>query len=85
LQPFTSDENFWRRRYSYHSAISFLLYETTNGDFKPLGDSSLFAILEGCTASTRTNMTGIDNYAANGSTAFDNLKKILDALPTFRK
>ncbi|CAF4119051.1 unnamed protein product [Rotaria sp. Silwood2] len=65
----------------YHS----FYYETTNGDFKPLGDSSLYAILKECTASTRASMVGIDNYAANGSTAFDNLKKMLDELATFRE
>jgi hypothetical protein len=59
--------------------------ETTSGDFKPLGESSLFAILEGCASSTRKNMAGIDNYAANGSTAFDNLKKICDEMAVFRK
>ena len=29
-------------------------------------------------------MAGIDNYAANGSTAFDNLKKMCDELAAFR-
>ena len=65
----------------YHSYCE----ETTSGEFKPLSDSSLFAILEGCTASTRKSMSGIDNYAANGSSAFDNLKKMCDELATFRK
>ncbi|CAF3154566.1 unnamed protein product [Rotaria sp. Silwood2] len=63
----------------YHSYC----HETTNGEFKPLSDSSLYAILEGCSASTRKSMSGIDNYAANGSTAFDNLKKICDEFAIF--
>lgn len=58
--------------------------ETTNGDFKPLGESSLYAILNGCSASTRKSMAGIDNYAANGSFAFDYLKKMCDELAVFR-
>ncbi|CAF2145862.1 unnamed protein product, partial [Rotaria magnacalcarata] len=49
--------------------------ETTSGNLKILGESSLFTILQACAASTRKSMAGIDNYAANGSTGFDNLKK----------
>ncbi|CAF4055722.1 unnamed protein product [Rotaria magnacalcarata] len=42
--------------------------ETTSGNLKILGESSLFTILQACAASTRKSMAGIDNYAANGST-----------------
>jgi hypothetical protein len=37
--------------------------ETIDGnDFKPLAPSSLFAILQKCTASTRKSLAGLDNF-----------------------
>jgi len=55
-------------------------FETTNGEFQPLGFTSLMGILNACPASTRKSMAGIDEYSANGSTAFDSLAKICDEL-----
>ncbi|CAF4104072.1 unnamed protein product, partial [Rotaria magnacalcarata] len=57
--------------------------KTISSNFKILGESSLFAILQVCAASTRKSMAGIDNYAANGFTGFDNLKKKCDELAVF--
>ncbi|CAF1685817.1 unnamed protein product [Rotaria magnacalcarata] len=57
--------------------------ETTNGEFQQLGFTSLMAILNACPASTRKSMAGIDDYSANGSTAFDSLSKLCDELSSY--
>jgi len=46
-------------------------------DFVPLSKSSLFQILRVCPASRRTSLKGLDNIAADGATAFDNLDMII--------
>ena len=58
-------------------------FETTDGDFQPLGHTSLMAILNACPASTRKSMAGIDEYSANGSTAFESLSKLCDELSSY--
>ncbi|CAF1460275.1 unnamed protein product, partial [Rotaria sordida] len=50
--------------------------------FRPLGQSSLFSILNECTASTRRSLQGLDSFSAEGSTAFDYLMSIVDGLST---
>ncbi|CAF4417978.1 unnamed protein product [Rotaria magnacalcarata] len=50
--------------------------------FRPLGQSSLFSILNECTASTRRSLQGLDSFSAEGSTAFDFLFSIVDGLST---
>ena len=58
--------------------------ETINGsDFKPLGESSLFAILEKCSASTRKSLAGLDNFSSDGATAFDQLRKLCDEMAIY--
>ncbi|CAF4734565.1 unnamed protein product, partial [Rotaria sp. Silwood2] len=58
--------------------------ETIDGnDFKPLASSSLFAILQKCTASTRKSLAGLDNFSSGGATAFDQLRKLCDEMATF--
>ena len=59
-------------------------FETTNEEFQPLGFTSLMAILNGCLASTRRSMQGIDDYLANGTTAIDGLLKLCDELSSYR-
>ncbi len=54
-------------------------------DFKPLATSSLFAILQNCTASTRKSLAGLDNFSSDGATAFDQLRKLCDEMATFGK
>lgn len=57
--------------------------ETINGnEFKPLGASSLFAILEKCSAATRKSLAGLDNFSSDGATAFDQLRKLCDEMAT---
>ncbi|CAF4127583.1 unnamed protein product, partial [Rotaria magnacalcarata] len=48
--------------------------------FHPLGRSSLFSILNECSASTRRSLQGLDSFSAEGSTAFDILFSIVDGL-----
>ena len=54
------------------------MYESfcEESDFTPLSRSSLFEVLRVCPASKRTSLRGLDNIAANGSTAFDTLDEI---------
>ena len=47
---------------------------------KPLSQSVLYQILDGCSASTRKSLQGLDYFSADGSTAFDNLINIADEL-----
>lgn len=48
--------------------------------FRPLGQSSLFSILNECAASTRRCLQGLDSFSAEGSTAFDFLMSVVDGL-----
>ncbi|CAF2267753.1 unnamed protein product [Rotaria magnacalcarata] len=50
--------------------------------FHHLGQSSLFSMLNECTASTRRSLQGLDSFSAEGSTAFDFLISIVDGLST---
>jgi hypothetical protein len=47
-------------------------------DFEPLGESSLFTILETCKASTRKSLQGINYFAAEAGEAFDGIKKMIE-------
>jgi hypothetical protein len=60
--------------------------ETINEiDFKPLNSSSLFSILQKCSASTRKSLAGLDNFSSDGATAFDQLRQLCDEMNTFGK
>jgi hypothetical protein len=48
--------------------------------FRPLGQSTLYSILNGCAASIRRSLTGLDSVSAEGSTAFDFLISTIDGL-----
>lgn len=54
-------------------------------EFKPLATSSLFAILQKCSASTRKSLAGLDNFSSDGSTAFDQLQNLCDDMISFGK
>ncbi|CAF1548652.1 unnamed protein product [Adineta ricciae] len=56
--------------------------ETGSSNFKPLSETVLYQILNGCSASTRKSLQGLDYFSADGSTAFDNLVKIADEMVT---
>ena len=47
-------------------------------DFEPLGESSLFTILETCKASTRKSLQGVNYFAAKASEAFDGIRKMIE-------
>ncbi|CAF1486167.1 unnamed protein product [Adineta steineri] len=53
--------------------------------FRPLGQSTLFSILNECAASTRRSLQGLDSFSAEGSTAFDCLISIVEGLSTLGK
>ena len=59
--------------------------ENCPNSFKPLSKSVLYKILDGCSASTRKSLQGLDYFSADGSTAFDNLINITDELVTMGK
>ena len=49
--------------------------------FKPLGKSTLLKVIaESCGASVRKCMRGLDNYLAEGTRAFDDLRAVIDNL-----
>ena len=54
-------------------------------EFKPLATSSLFAILQKCSASTRKSLAGLDNFSSDGSTAFDQLQNLCDDMISLGK
>ena len=49
-------------------------------EFVPLSDRSLLRILDECSASVRKSLQGLDNFAADGGKAFDELLHLLDNL-----
>jgi hypothetical protein len=48
--------------------------------FLALGSSSLYKILNCCKASTRKTLQGLNNFVADGITAFEGLKSIVEDL-----
>jgi hypothetical protein len=63
----------------------YLVYcqETADDDFKPLGSSSLFAILKKCGATARKSLAGLDTFSCDGSTAFDQLRNLCDDMAAY--
>ena len=60
--------------------IGQYLKHCSEDDFDPLGGSTLFRILQVREASQRTSLQELDNIAARGAEAFDNMHKIVDDL-----
>ena len=54
--------------------------EYYNDNFRPLGESTLFSILNECAASIRRSLSGLDSISADGSKAFDFVISIIDGL-----
>ena len=54
--------------------------ETYSNFFKPLSKTAFYEILNGCSASTRKSLQGLDYFSADGSTAFDHLIRTCDEL-----
>lgn len=59
--------------------------QSMDGNFKPLGETTLFEILKSCSASIRKSLAGLDSYSTNGSTAFDILTTLCEELAAYRK
>ncbi|CAC5400229.1 unnamed protein product [Mytilus coruscus] len=55
--------------------------ETT---FTPLSDSTLFKILSTCASAKRSNLSGLDNIATDGTFAVDSLLRVTDTLRELR-
>ena len=69
------------------SVAQYLAYckeAIADDEFKPLASSSLFAILQKCTASTRKSLAGLDNFSSDGATAFDQLRTLCDEMAHLR-
>lgn len=65
--------------------IAYCKEAIDDDDFKPLASSSLFAILQKCTASTRKSLAGLDNFSSDGATAFDQSRTLCDEMATSGK
>lgn len=59
--------------------------ENCPNSFKPLFKSLLYDILDGCSASTRKSLQGLDNFSADAGIAFDKLISITDELVSMGK
>ena len=46
--------------------------------FAPFKESTLYAILSGCASNIRHSLSGLDNFSADGSNAFNMLMKMMD-------
>ena len=53
-------------------------------EMEPLSRATLFRVLEVREASERKSLQGIDNIAAEGSNAFEKLRKIITAMEPWR-
>ena len=51
-----------------------------NTGFETTSERTLYRILDACSASLQKSLQGLDNYTAEGSEAFDNMQKIVEAL-----
>ena len=60
----------------YHSFCQ----ETIGQQYEPLGDTTLFAILQGYSASIRKSLARLDSYSTNESTAFDILTTLCEEI-----
>lgn len=48
--------------------------------FAPFKESTLYAMLSGCASNIRHSLSGLDNFSADGSNAFNILMKMMDEL-----
>ena len=63
----------------YHS----FCHETIGQQYEPLGDTTLFAVLQGCSASVRKSLAGLGSYSTNRSTAFDILTTLSEEMAIY--
>ena len=48
--------------------------------FKPMSKSTLFRVLDACSASVRKSLQGLENFSSRGSNAFDDLCETVDRI-----
>lgn len=65
--------------YLYITIYYCRLYCEEN-NFVPLGERTALRILDECSASVRKSLQGLDNFAADGGKAFDDLLSLLETL-----
>ena len=58
----------------------YIFCEENSLDFRPLGRSSLYSLLDVCKASTRKSSLGINYFAADAGEAFDSIEKLINEL-----
>ena len=58
----------------------YIFCEENSPGFRPLGQSSLYSLLDVCKASTRKSLQGINYFAADAGEAFDSIEKLIDEL-----
>lgn len=64
-----------------HSAlVDLYLTYCKEIEFSPLGRSTLYNILNACSASKRTSLRGLDNISTDGAAAYDDIIKLVDKL-----
>lgn len=68
------------RTTNHSKIVDLYLSYCRESNFIPLGQSTLFRILNTCSATKRTNMHGLDNIAAEGIEGFQAMKEIIDDL-----
>lgn len=52
----------------------------TETDFVPFSHSTMLRILSSCSATVRKSLQGLDYFSADGASAFDELRKLLDKI-----
>jgi hypothetical protein len=63
--------------------FAYCIETNDEDDFKPLSESTLFAVLGKCGATVRKSLAGLDSFSCDGSTAFDNLRNLCDDMATY--
>lgn len=58
----------------------YIFCQELSPDFRPLGQSTLYSLLNACKASTRKSIQGINYFAADASETFDSIEKLIDTL-----
>ena len=53
-------------------------------NYKPFSRSTLLRILSECSASVRKSLQGLDNFAAAGARAFDDLASVVEDISLFK-
>ena len=58
----------------------YIFCEENSPNFRPLGRSSFYSLLDVCKASTQKSLQSIDYFAADAGEAFDSIEKLINEL-----